>query len=95
MNKEKMLNKLEMLREFVKQSESDMKLAKISYRKYQEDLKQISQTLDEMEEEIKMVKGKTIFDKWFGNPLESIENNFNDEVHKAIEDIYERSEDNL
>lgn len=95
MNKEKVLDRLRVLRAFVKQSESDMKLAKISYRRYQQDLAEVWRLLDEIEEDVKSVRGKTIFDKWFGNPMEAIEDNFDADVHKAIEECYEHSTNNL
>lgn len=86
MNKEKILNRLEMLRELVVQSESDMRLAIISYRKYQDDLSYIMAELDKIEDDIKTLKGRSIFDVWFGDPMRQIDEDFNSRVHKAIED---------
>lgn len=95
MDKKKIGEKLDMLRKFVIQSESYMRLGKIPFRKYQEDRAWVNAMLDEIEEEINPSKGRSLFDRWFGNPLKSIDNNFNDEVHKAIEDIYADGENNL
>ena len=86
MTRQGLVNLLEVLKELVEQSESDMRLAIISYRKYQEDLTYIMAELDDIENDIKALKGRSIFDIWFGCPLESIEDKFDSEVHKAIED---------
>lgn len=85
MNKKKILNKLEMLKEFVERSESDMRLAIISYRKYQEDLAMVDEELDALEEEIKALKGRSIFDRLFGDPIGTIDDMFDAQVHDAIE----------
>ena len=95
MEKTKILERLKRLEALVEDSESKMRLAVISYKQYQEDLKMVMEELDALEEEIKHIKTRSIFDLWFGNPLKSIEDNFNDQVHSAIEDVYEDSKDNI
>jgi hypothetical protein len=89
MTRQGLINRLEVLKELVEQSESDMKLAIVSYRKYQEDLSYIMGELDKIEDEIKALKNRSIFDLWFGDPMRQIDEDFNSRVHKAIEDCNE------
>jgi len=85
MTRQGLVNRLEVLKELVEQSESDMRLAIISYRKYQEDLAMVDKELDALEEEIKTLKGRSIFDRWFGDPIGTIDDMFDVQVHDAIE----------
>ena len=86
MTRQGLVNRLEVLKELVEQSESDMRLAIISYRKYQEDLAMVDKELDALEEEIKALKGRSIFDRWFGDPIGTIDDMFDAQVHDAIEE---------
>ena len=85
--KTKMIEKLEAVRSLVEDSEKNMRTAVISYRKYQEDLRMASEKLDELQEEIDRVKARSIFDVWFGCPIEGLDKLFNSKVHDAIEEV--------
>lgn len=85
-DKDRILQRLEMIRQFVQNSESAKKLAVISFRKHQEDLQKAMNELDELEQEIKRMKNKSIFNMMFGDPIKQIDDGFNSKVHKAIEE---------
>lgn len=84
MEKQQILDRLEVIKQLVNNSESAMKLAVISYKKHQEDLQQAMAELDILEEEIKTLKGRSLFTMMFGDPLKDLD--FNKKVHEAIEE---------
>lgn len=83
-DKDRILQRLEMIRQFVQNSESAKTLAVISYKKHQEDLHKAMEELDELEAEIKQMKSRSFFDLMFGDPLKNLD--FNKKVHEAIEE---------
>ena len=85
MEKQQILDRLEVIRELVNNSESAMRLATISYKKHQEDLQKAMEELDILEEEIKTLKGRSLFSMMFGDPLKDLD--FNKKVHEAIDEI--------
>lgn len=82
------LERLSMIRRFIEDSEHCLRTAKISYMQYRRDLEWASDELTRLEEDIKAVRGRSILDEWFGSPLETVNENFNKEVHDAIDDVY-------
>ncbi len=84
MEKQQILDRLETIKMLVNNSESAMRLAVISYRKHQEDLQKAMEELDILEEEIKTLKGRSLFSMMFGDPLKDLD--FNKKVHEAIEE---------
>lgn len=86
------LERLSIIRRLVDDSEHCLRTAKISYKQYRRDLEWACEELDKLEEEIKSVKGRSILDLWFNDPLGAIENNFDTEVHEVIEDIWNSSQ---
>ena len=86
MEKQQILDRLETIRNLVNNSDSAMKLAVISYKKHQEDLQKAMAELDILEEEIKTLKGRSLFTMMFGDPLKQIDDLYNKKVHEAIED---------
>ena len=86
MEKQQILDRLETIRNLVNNSDSAMKLAVISYKKHQEDLQKAMEELDILEEEIKTLKGRSLFSMMFGDPIKQLDDMFNKKVHEAIED---------
>ena len=86
MEKQQILDRLETIRNLVNNSESAMRLAVISYRKHQEDLQKAMEELDILEEEIKTIKGRSLFSMMFGDPIKQLDDMFDKKVHEAIED---------
>ncbi len=86
MEKQQILDRLETIRNLVNNSDSAMRLAVISYRKHQEDLQKAMEELDILEEEIKTIKGRSLFSMMFGDPIKQLDEMFNKQVHEAIED---------
>lgn len=87
MDKQKLIERLEMLKRLTEDAESNMRLAVISYKKYQDTLVEIMKELDEIEKMVKDAKSRSFFDLFFGNPIKVAENNFNREVHQAINEV--------
>lgn len=85
-DKDRILQRLEMIRQFVQNSESAKTLAVISYKKHQEDLHKAMEELDELEAEIKQMKSRSFFDLMFGDPIKQLDEMFNKQVHEAIEE---------
>lgn len=84
MEKQQILDRLEAIKTLVNNSDSAMKLAVISYKKHQEDLQMAMAELDILEEEIKTLKGRSLFAMMFGDPLKDLD--FDRKVHEAIEE---------
>ena len=87
MEKQMILDRLDALKKLVENSESNMRTAVISYRQYQKDLQAVMDELNLLEDEISQLKGRSIFNLWFGDPLKAIDNHFDQQVHNAIEEV--------